>query len=71
MSSKLLYLDSSALVKLVLPERESEVLLLSLAAWPACVTSELAGVEVVRAARRSSVDRAVEQRAETVMAGLH
>ena len=42
MSGELLYLDSSALVKLVLPEAESAALLESLAAWPACVTSELA-----------------------------
>lgn len=71
MSGELLYLDSSALVKLVLPEAESAALLESLAAWTACVTSELARVEVVRAARRASVEPATEQRAEEVMAGLH
>ena len=71
MSGDLLYLDSSALVKLVMPEAESIALLSSLAAWPVRVTSELAGVEVVRAARRATTDPAVEQRAIEVMAGLH
>jgi predicted nucleic acid-binding protein len=68
---ELLYLDSSALVKLILPEAESGALLESLKSWPACVTSELARVEVVRAARRAAADPAVEQRAEEVMAALH
>lgn len=68
---ELLYLDSSALVKLVLPETETEALLASLAAWPSCVTSELARVEVMRAARRATRHPAVEQRAEEVMAGVH
>ena len=71
MSGELLYLDSSALVKLVLPEAESAALLENLAAWPACVSSELARVEVVRAARRASAEPAVEQRAEEVIASLH
>jgi uncharacterized protein len=68
---EVLYLDSSALVKLVLPEAESTALLESLAAWPARVTSELASVEVLRAVRRVAVDPALEQRAEEVMAGVH
>ena len=71
MEDKLLYLDSSALVKLVLPEAESEALLESLAAWPVRVTSELARVEVVRAARRATAHPAAEQRAEEVLAGLY
>jgi predicted nucleic acid-binding protein len=66
---ELLYLDSSALVKLVLPEAETGALVATVAAWT-CVTSELAGVEVVRAARRASGDPEVERRAEEVMAGL-
>jgi uncharacterized protein len=71
MEDKLLYLDSSALVKLVLPEEESEALLESLSAWPVRVTSELARVEVVRAARRATAQPAAEKRAEEVMAGLY
>jgi hypothetical protein len=70
-SGTLLYLDSSALVKLVLPEAESASLLESLAEWPVCVTSELASVEVIRATRRATADPVVEQRALAVMAGLH
>jgi predicted nucleic acid-binding protein len=70
-SGEILYLDSSALVKLVLPEAESAALLESLAAWPARVTSELARVEVMRAARRASAEAQVEQRAEEVMASIH
>jgi uncharacterized protein len=70
MSGALLYLDSSALVKLVLPEAESGALLESLSAWPARITSELARVEVVRAARRATAHPAIEQRAEEVLAGL-
>lgn len=71
MSGELLYLDSSALVKLVLPEVESTALLESLAAWPVRLSSELARVEVVRAVRRATKDPAAEGRAEEVMAGLH
>lgn len=71
MSGEILYLDSSALVKLVLPEAESAALLESLAGWPARVTSELARVEVLRAARRASLEAEVEQRAEEVVASIH
>jgi predicted nucleic acid-binding protein len=67
---QLLYVDSSALVKLVLAEAESAALLECLLAWPACVTSELAHVEVVRAARRAAADPAVERRADEVMASF-
>jgi predicted nucleic acid-binding protein len=68
---ELLYLDSSALVKLVLPEAESVALLESLAAWPERVSSELARVEVMRAARRASAGPTAERRAEEILAGLH
>jgi predicted nucleic acid-binding protein len=71
MGGELLYLDSSALVKLVLPEAESAALLESLAAWPVRVASELATVEVLRAVRRATADPALEQRAEEVLAGVH
>lgn len=67
----LLYLDSSALVKLVLPEAESAALLEHLRTRPERVASGIAGVEVVRAARRASDDPAVEQRAHQVVAGVH
>src|SRR4051794_5246450 len=71
MKGEILYMDSSALVKLVLPEAESRALVAALEAWPARVSSELAGVEVIRAARRASPEPAVERRAEEVMAGIH
>lgn len=71
MAGEILYLDSSAIVKLVLPEAESGILLESLSAWPVRVTSELARVEVVRAARRATLDPAVEKRADEVLAGLY
>jgi predicted nucleic acid-binding protein len=48
----LLYLDSSALVKLVVPEPESHALRDLLRSWPERVSSVIARVEVVRAARR-------------------
>ena len=71
MDGEFLYLDSSALVKLVLPEAESDALLESLSAWPVRISSELARVEVVRAARRATPNPAVEQRAEEVLASLY
>jgi uncharacterized protein len=71
MEDKLLYLDSSALVKLVLPEKESGALMESLSVWPVRVTSELARVEVMRAARRATARLGAEKRTEEVMAGLY
>jgi hypothetical protein len=71
MGGEFLYLDSSALVKLVLPEAESEALQESLSDWPVRITSELARVEVLRAVRRATVEIAAEQRVEEVMAGLY
>jgi predicted nucleic acid-binding protein len=46
------YLDSSALIKLVIREPESEALRAELASWSRCATSALARTEVVRAAAR-------------------
>jgi uncharacterized protein len=48
----LLYLDSSAIVKLVVPEPETKVLLLILRSWPDRVSSVVARIEVERVARR-------------------
>lgn len=67
----LLYLDSSALVKLVLPETETEALLAALKDWPDRVASELALVEVMRASRRASDDEAIHRRAADVLGGIH
>ncbi len=67
----ILYLDSSAIVKLVLPEPETEALVRLLKNGPECATASIAAVEVVRAARRVSDDPAVEKRARQVLAGVH
>jgi uncharacterized protein len=64
----LLYLDSSALVKLVLSEPETGTLLELLSAWPERVSSALSRVEVLRAVRRAGVQNEARRRAEEVIA---
>lgn len=49
----LLYLDSSGLIKLIVPERETQALLTLLDDWPERISSMLAKVEVLRAVRRA------------------
>ena len=66
-----IYVDSSALVKLVLPEAESAALLTLLTEEVEPISSELATVEVIRASRRASRDSEVHNRALAVMAALH
>ncbi|TNF72951.1 MAG: PIN domain-containing protein [Acidobacteria bacterium] len=66
-----IYVDSSALVKLVLPEAESTALLTLLGDQVEPISSALATVEVMRAARRASRDSEVHTRAAVVMAALH
>lgn len=66
----MIYLDSSALVKLVLPEAETDALLAVLGDEPASASSVVAAVEVPRAARRVSEDPAVLERAERVIASI-
>ena len=53
MNHKLLYLDSSAILKVVMPEPESKALFELLRDWPIRVSSELARTEVLRALRRA------------------
>jgi len=65
--SSLLYLDSSALVKLVVAEPETTALFTFLAGWPHRVSSALARVEVLRAVRRMGAGPAVRRRAARVM----
>jgi predicted nucleic acid-binding protein len=62
-----LYLDSSAIVKLVAREPESEALARVIAKDPDVVSSALAWTEVVRAARRTRSNIA---RAEKVVASI-
>ena len=54
MNDKFLYLDSSAILKVVVLEPESEALFKLLSDWPIRVSSELARTEVLRALRRAS-----------------
>ena len=67
-SSRLLYLDSSALVKLVVAEPETPALLEFLTGWPYRASSALARVEVLRAVRRTGAEPAVRRRAIRVLA---
>ena len=62
------YIDSSALVKLVVPEPESDALRAELARWDRHVSSALARVEVVRACAR--VDDKAGRIAEQIVGAL-
>jgi predicted nucleic acid-binding protein len=66
--SEVAYLESSALVKLVVVEEESEALQDALLEWPRRVSSRLAVVEVLRTVRRR--DAARESLARNVLARL-
>ena len=65
MAAGLLYLDSSAIVKLVVPEPESVALRRLLRSWHERVSSVVALVEVERAARR--IGGGAIRRAQTVL----
>ncbi len=71
MAGKFLYLDSSALVKLVRTEAESAALRELIKAWPLQVSSELAKVEVVRAVRRATVEEELHCRAAELMTAIN
>jgi uncharacterized protein len=62
------YIDSSALVKLAIPEPESDALRAELAKWERHVSSALARVEVMRACAR--VDAKARRIAEQVVGAL-
>ena len=64
------YLDSSAVLKLVVPEAESRALWAWLHAWPDQFTSSLANVEVVRALRRRTSSATTMTRADAVMSAI-
>ena len=64
----LLYLDSSAIMKLVVSEPETAALRRLLHSWPERVSSVLSHVEVLRAARRIGAD--ARRRAPGVLQGL-
>lgn len=63
----MLYLDASALVKLVAPEPESEALAAAIEDAAAFVSSVVAAVEVRRAAARVGADGGALERADRVM----
>jgi predicted nucleic acid-binding protein len=65
---RLIYLESSALVKLVVTEPESRALMEMLRAWPTRISSALALVEVPRALRRAGFGTAERRRAREVLA---
>ena len=64
------YLDASALVKLMLPEPETKALLAALDRWPDRVSSAVARVEVHRVVWRSGGSRALRLRADAVISAI-
>jgi uncharacterized protein len=68
--ARLLYLDSSAIVKLVVAEPESPALMAFLERWPLRISSAVARVEVLRAVKRARAGTAVRRRAARVLARL-
>jgi len=60
------YLDSSALIKLILPEPESAALEKELQRWPDWLSSALAAIECRRALRRIHAPAAAIDRARCV-----
>jgi len=69
-SGRLLYLDSSAIVKLVVAEPESAALFALLEKWPERISSALARVEVPRALRRATSAAGAGERGEQVLRRL-
>jgi predicted nucleic acid-binding protein len=61
------YLDSSALLKLALPEAERAALAGELERWPDWVSSELAAVECHRAVRRAGGNASLRARVQHVL----
>lgn len=64
------YLDTSAIVKLVVAEPETDALVAALERWPDRLSSVLARVEVHRALWRAEASRAMHERADAVLEGL-
>ena len=67
MNQGLIYLDSSAILKLIVPEDESASLMSVLADWPERISSELARTEVLRALRRAKVSVREFRRGEKIL----
>ena len=64
------YLESSALVKLIVPEAESRALWDWLDGWPDRFTSTLAQAEILRTLRRKRASAQMFSRAEAVLAAI-
>lgn len=64
------YLDSSALLKLVLPESERAALESALAPWPDRLTSELSAVECQRAVRRQPEAAVLSLRMDDILSSI-
>jgi len=62
------YLDSSAILKLVVPEEAATALRSELTHWPDWLTSELAAVECHRAVRRRGDNARLQERVRGVLA---
>lgn len=70
MTYRPVYLDTSALAKLVFPEAESEALADWLDAWPDQVTSVLTRVELQRLLRWGRASSSLWTRAESVLSAV-
>ena len=70
MSFRPVYLDSSAIVKLVIREPETDALVAALEPWLDRVSAALSRVEVHRALRRSGRSRDAHARADDVLGSL-
>ena len=64
------YLDSSAIVKLVVREPETDALLTALEPWPDRVSAALSRVEVHKALRRAGQPKSAHVRADAVLDAL-
>jgi uncharacterized protein len=64
------YLDASALLKLVVVERESDALAAELERWPDRVSASIVRVEVHRALHRVGLPKSVHEAADAVLDGL-
>jgi predicted nucleic acid-binding protein len=67
-AGRLLYLDSSAIVKLVVPEPETKALREFLRSWPERVSSAVARIEVERVGRR--IGGGAVRRARTLLSRI-
>ncbi len=64
------YLDASALLKLVVVERESNALAAELERWPDRVSASIVRVEIHRALHRAGLSKSLHDAADAVLEGL-